>query len=131
VRVPTVLVSPHIPAGTVWRAPAGGVPFDHTSILATIEQRWHIPPLTARDAAAPPIGNVASLAAARTDDPLAGVVAPAPTPLPAALAEQPAHLQEVAAQLMAARRGRPSTAGALASLRTNEDYHAFIDAHSP
>lgn len=41
VRVPAILVSPHIPAGTVVRANAdpwnnSSVPFDHTSILAMI-----------------------------------------------------------------------------------------------
>ena len=35
VRVPTVVVSPWIEAGTVCRAP-GRVPFDHTSIIATV-----------------------------------------------------------------------------------------------
>jgi phospholipase C len=37
VRVPTILVSPWIPAGTVFRAPADSPhPFDHTSLIATI-----------------------------------------------------------------------------------------------
>jgi phospholipase C len=35
-RVPAVLVSPYIEAGTVFRRPAGEVPYDHTSILATV-----------------------------------------------------------------------------------------------
>jgi phospholipase C len=35
VRVPTVLVSPYIEEGTVFRAPPG-VEYDHTSILATL-----------------------------------------------------------------------------------------------
>jgi phospholipase C len=43
VRVPTVLVSPWVPPGSVFRAgyyPGGtGTPFDHTSVLATI-LRW-------------------------------------------------------------------------------------------
>ncbi len=34
-RVPTVLVSPLIAAGTVFRVPAGAMPLDHTSILKT------------------------------------------------------------------------------------------------
>ena len=61
VRVPTVLVSPLIPAGTVFRVPDGSVPLDHTSILKTVEQRWNLPALTARDAAAPGVGDVLSL----------------------------------------------------------------------
>ena len=37
VRVPTLLVSPWIPAGTVFRAATGSAhPFDHTSLIATI-----------------------------------------------------------------------------------------------
>jgi phospholipase C len=37
VRVPAVLVSPYVEKGTVFRSPGiGAVPFDHTSIAATI-----------------------------------------------------------------------------------------------
>ncbi|HEY6786600.1 MAG TPA: alkaline phosphatase family protein [Trebonia sp.] len=75
-RVPTVLISPLIAAGTVYRVPAGTVPLDHTSVLKTVEQRWSLPPLTARDAAAPGFGDVLTLAAPRTDDVLAGVTVP-------------------------------------------------------
>ena len=75
-RVPTVLVSPLIAAGTVYRVPSGSVPLDHTSILKTIEQRWSLPALTARDAAAPGFGDVLTLTTPRTDDVLAGVTVP-------------------------------------------------------
>ncbi|WP_372411148.1 alkaline phosphatase family protein [Streptomyces luteireticuli] len=75
VRVPTVLVSPLIEAGTVFRA-GGGTPLDHTSVLKTVEQRWQLGPLTRRDAAAPGVGDVLTLDAPRTDDPLEGVAAP-------------------------------------------------------
>ncbi|OOP64955.1 phosphoesterase [Arthrobacter sp. SRS-W-1-2016] len=100
VRVPTVLISPLIPGGTVFRAP-GPVPLDHTSILATVEHRWNLPPLTHRDAAAPDVGGALSLAVPRTDDPLAGVQAPAPPPTTRALAEQPSHLQQLHDELLA------------------------------
>jgi phospholipase C len=76
VRVPTVLISPLIAPGTVYRVPAGSTPLDHTSILATVEQRWGLPPLTARDAAAPAFASVLTLTAPRTDDVLAGVTVP-------------------------------------------------------
>ncbi|AKJ14715.1 phosphoesterase [Streptomyces incarnatus] len=76
VRVPTVLVSPLIERGTVFRVPAGSVPFDHTSVLKTIEERWGVDPLTARDAAAPGIGGVLTLDKPRDDNPLKGVIAP-------------------------------------------------------
>jgi phospholipase C len=84
-RVPTVLISPLIPAGTVYRT-ASATPFDHTSILATIEKRFGVAPLTARDAAAPDVSGVLTLATPRTDDPLAGFKVPAAKstpPLPA------------------------------------------------
>jgi phospholipase C len=75
VRVPTVLVSPLIAAGTALRAKSA-TPFDHTSILATLEERFGVPSLTKRDAAAPNVGAVLTLQKARTDDPLSGVKVP-------------------------------------------------------
>ena len=74
-RVPTVLVSPMIAAGTVFRT-TSATPFDHTSILATVEARFGVPSLTKRDAAAPSVGAVLTLQALRTDDPLSGVKVP-------------------------------------------------------
>ncbi len=79
VRVPAVLVSPLIAAGTVFRAPDGGPPFDHTSIMSTIEKKFGLDPLTPRDKAAPDLEAVLTLDPAnpRQDDPMAKVVAPA------------------------------------------------------
>jgi phospholipase C len=76
VRVPTVIVSPLIPERTILRAPANGPPFDHTSIIATLRARFNLPALGKRDAVAPNIGSALTLAAARTDDPLADVKPP-------------------------------------------------------
>ena len=76
VRVPAVLISPPVAPGTVYRVPAGAAPLDHTSVLKTIEQRWNIPPLTKRDAAAPGFGDVLTLTTPRTDDVLSGVTVP-------------------------------------------------------
>jgi phospholipase C len=75
-RVPTVLVSPLIAPGTVFRVPGGGTPLDHTSVLKTVELRWNLGALTARDAAAPDFGDVLTLTTPRTDDVLAGVTVP-------------------------------------------------------
>lgn len=75
VRVPTVLISPWIEAGTVYRT-GGTTPLDHTSILATLEKTFGLPPLTDRDKAAPDVTDVLTLSSPRTDDPLAGVKAP-------------------------------------------------------
>ncbi|MBI0328603.1 alkaline phosphatase family protein [Burkholderia plantarii] len=74
VRIPAVLISPLIAAGTVFRAQDGTI--DHTSVLKTIGTRWNLPPLTRRDAAAPGLGDVLTLAEPRQDDPLAGILPP-------------------------------------------------------
>jgi phospholipase C len=74
VRIPALLISPRIAAGTVFRAKRGEI--DHTSVLKTIELRWGLDPLTERDKAAPDLGDVLTLAAPRTDDPLKGVEIP-------------------------------------------------------
>jgi phospholipase C len=92
VRVPTVLVSPLIKAGTVYRA-TGTTPFDHTSILSTLESRYGLPSLTLRDAAAPDIGGVLTLAQARTDDPLSGVKVPKSIGKAPAQPKGPDHLE--------------------------------------
>jgi phospholipase C len=74
VRVPALLISPLIASGTVFRAASGTI--DHTSVLKTLEERWGLAPLTARDEAAPSLGDAVTLTQARTDDPLAGVEIP-------------------------------------------------------
>jgi phospholipase C len=102
VRVPTLLVSPLIAPGTVFRGPAGQAPLDHTSILKTVEQRWSLPALTARDAAAPGFGNVLTLTAARADDVLAGVTVPVSAGANPA-AGQPSHLAEIRDELVSRR----------------------------
>lgn len=96
IRVPTVLVSPLIPAGTVFRT-TGATPFDHTSILATLEKRFDVAPLTKRDAAAPDVGGVLTLSKARTDDPLSGVRPPSSKSSPK-MPKQPDHLETALAQ---------------------------------
>jgi phospholipase C len=63
VRVPAVIVSPYIKSGTILR-PSGAVPYDHTSIIATLRKRFPAlgGPLTARDAVAPDLESVLTLA---------------------------------------------------------------------
>jgi phospholipase C len=105
-RVPTVLVSPLIAPGNVFRVPIGATPLDHTSILKTIETRW----------------NLATLTAPRTDDVLAGVVVPVSGGVTPA-AGQISHLQQVQADLLA----REVPAGAhVPAPRTAEEAAAFI-----
>lgn len=69
VRVPTILVSPWIQAGTIAR-PSGYTPFDHTSIIKTIQNCFGLEGhLTERDKAAPDLSCVLTLTEARTDMP--------------------------------------------------------------
>lgn len=127
-RVPTLLISPLIPAGTVLRAPEGSMPFDHTSILRTVEQRWNVPALTARDAAAPDFGVALSLATPRTDDPLSGVVVPSAKGKNPAQG-RPSHLQQVYAELVAQLPVPDEQGGThhvLPALHTEDDYDGYI-----
>jgi phospholipase C len=128
VRVPTVLVSPLIAAGSVFRVAPGTMPLDHTSILKTIERRWQLAALTARDAAAQDVGAALTLTVPRTDDPLQGVVVPTAA-LPASVAKRPSHLQQVQAQL-ASQLPVPDSKGhthqELPRLRTSKDYREYI-----
>ena len=92
VRIPALLISPRIKAGTVFRARRGEI--DHTSVLKTIELRWGLDPLTERDKAAPDLGDVLTLATPRTDDPLKGVEIPVSgTPHPAQ--SQPSVIEKI------------------------------------
>jgi phospholipase C len=128
VRVPAVLVSPWISAGTVFRA-AGSAVIDHTSILKTVEQRWSLPSLTSRDAAAPSLADALTETAPRSDDPLSGVSAPTSAAGSNAQAP-PTHIQKIHAELVAhlptARAHRP-TSELLDDLKTSVDYTKFIN----
>lgn len=92
VRVPTILISPYIEAGSVFRAQKNGTPLSHSSILATLEARFGLPSLTARDEAAPDVSAALSRVEPRDDDPLKGVIPPVYTP-PATAPDHPSHLQ--------------------------------------
>jgi|SRR5450755_12763 phospholipase C len=132
IRIPAVLVSPLIPAGTVFRAPDGGPPLDHTSVLKTLETRWGLPALSARDAAAPGVGAALSLATPRTDDPLAGVVAPVAAGANPA-AGQVSHIQQVQAQLtsdLPVPLERLRTAPLLSLQHTPEDFDGYIESRT-
>ncbi len=131
VRVPAVLVSPLIPAGTVFRAP-GSTPLDHTSVLKTIQTRWGLPPLTHRDAAAPDVGDVLSLPAPRTTDLPADLAAPTSTGANPAAAEV-SHLQLANAQLTSQLQVPLSelhSAPLLATQQTPLDYDRYIAART-
>ena len=128
-RVPTLLVSPLIAPGTVVRA-AGPTPFDHTSILKTVQLRWSLPALSARDAAAPDVGIALSLSTPRSDDPLSGVVAPQSKGTNPST-NKPSHLQQVYAELVGHLPMPDPAPGAkpgIAKLETADDYDRYIRA---
>ena len=132
-RVPTVLVSPLIAAGTVFRVAANAMPLDHTSILKTVETRWNLPSLSARDAAALDVGAVLTLNVARTDNPLAGVVVPVAAVQNPADAARPSHLQEVQAELVSqlpVPDGKGGVHHTMPPLKTNSDYRTYIRART-
>ena len=69
-RVPTVLISPYIESGTVYRTSQAGKTLDHTSVIATLRERFDLGgPLTKRDGAAPILDDVFNLTSPRTDGP--------------------------------------------------------------
>jgi phospholipase C len=80
-RVPAIFISPWIEPGTVVRA-SGPVPFDHTTVMRTVCEKWGISPLGDRDAAAPSLEPLLDRAEPRDD-------APSFTPRPYVPAEQP------------------------------------------
>jgi len=83
VRVPAVIVSPHMAAGRIVR-PSGPVPFDHTSIIATLRRCFTLGPLTARDAAAPDL--ISLLDDSVLNDGPESIAAPEPPTTAAAIA---------------------------------------------
>lgn len=65
-RVCTLLISPYIEKGTVFHL---SKPFDHTSILKTVEKRWNLKNLTLRDLNAADVSDVLTLNSPRDDHP--------------------------------------------------------------
>jgi len=103
VRVPAVIISPWVPAGSIIRPPAGSPPFDHTSILATLRKLFDLgAPLTRRDAAAPDLLAALSLPGPSNAGP-ASLEVPAPDTSNASVAaaheEPPNHLQRALAEM--------------------------------
>ena len=72
-RVPAILVSPLIEAGTVFRSPLPDVEYDHTAVLATLRDWLGIPPASMlkskRIQKAPTLFDVLTLKQPRTDLP--------------------------------------------------------------
>jgi phospholipase C len=95
-----------------------------------VEQRWNLPALTARDAAAPGVGDVLSLTTARTDDVLSGVTVPTAGGAGPS-AGQPSHLQEVQAELISRRypAGQSDIPGAAHPQASEADLAGYIHSH--
>jgi phospholipase C len=73
VRVPCVVVNPCIAKGLIAR-PEGFTPFDHTSIIKTVQQCFKLPGfLTERDKAAPDFSGLLTLDAPRKRDDIPAV----------------------------------------------------------
>ena len=127
VRVPTVLISPWIPAGSIIRPPAvSKYPFDHTSILATLRKLFDLGrSLTARDEAAPDLLSALSLKTPSNTGP-ANLTFPTITPtdqeLIAAHQAKPNDLQQslayLASNLPAGSAGVPAHAARLKTAQT-------------
>lgn len=136
VRVPTLLVSPYTVKGTVFRSPmiTPFVPFDHTSVLSTLQQwkgiPWEKMPQSKRIPPAPTLDPVLSLAAPRNDLPdleppdVSAAIRPADS-LP------PNDLQKsLVAATEARRKGRALTRaeleGVLAEIQTRKDSRDYL-----
>ncbi len=67
VRVPCILINPYIKKGLIAR-PSGYTPYDHTSVIKTIQNLFDVEGLTPRSDAAPDFSGVFTLEEPRTDD---------------------------------------------------------------
>ncbi len=138
VRVPLVAVSPWIRAGTVFRSTTG-VPFDHTSILATLRDWLMIPDAlmlpSQRVAVAPTLDAVLNLTTGRQDRPaISSTCTPSATRHFALEPPNPRQLG-MAAALIHKRSGQtvaePVVRQVLSSLRSREDVARFLVGGDP
>ncbi|MGH9885228.1 MAG: alkaline phosphatase family protein, partial [bacterium] len=88
-RVPCVVINPHIRRGLIAR-PAGNTPFDHTSIIKTVQECFGLEgSLTERDRAAPDFSGLLGLDRPRAED------LPTVQPLPLEAATGPCHTNDL------------------------------------
>jgi len=139
VRVPTIVVSPLIAAGTVDTSV-----YDHSSVPATLERLFGFPSLTNRDQAAGDVRGLLTLTTARTDCP---TTLPGPVPTVSRTVDLDAQLADDAAPvsdsgnlpgfLAAARKAayesyaqtpeeRAVVDAQYAAIRTRGDARAFV-----
>jgi phospholipase C len=126
VRVPTVLVSPLIQAGTVFRSNTT-VPYDHTSILATLRDWLGISSAdmlpSRRIASAPNLAQVLTLSAPRTDKPT--ITPPVSAPVQTSLTLPPNDLQKSLVAGTARRFGMDAPT-VLAQIKTRQNAVDFF-----
>jgi phospholipase C len=129
VRVPAVVVSPWIAAGTVFRSDKP-VPYDHTSILATLCEWLTIPTASMlpslRIAAAPTLAQLPTLSAPRSDIPQ--LPAPAAARVSTPLLAPPNDLQKSLVSGTARRYGLDPRAE-LAQIHTRQHATEFFQRH--
>ncbi len=132
VRVPAVLISPWIEAGTVFRRPAGSAqPYDHTSILRTLQEWLSIPAdamlSSSRIAAAPLLDEVLTLQTPRSD--LRPIAYPPGSALHVQTSLPPNDLQKSIVVAVARRLGHPDPLALLDQLPTRQHVLDFLAAH--
>jgi len=138
VRVPTILISPWVPPGCVFRASYypggnGGTPFDHTSVLATLCRWLNIPYekptdvgwLRRRTASAPTFEGVIT---SNYNSTIASVSPYSCSDFPAAISATglaPAHVEALLVRVTDFHRGDPRLAALVAEVestcRSKED----------
>ena len=120
IRVPAVLVSPYIQAGTVFRSNTA-VPYDHTSVLATLRDWIGIPTnqmlRSQRIEAAPNLAQVLTLAQPRADKP--PITAPS-TPLLKTLLTLPPNDLQMSIVAGAAKKFGMDAAAVLDQVKTRQ-----------
>ncbi len=125
VRVPAILISPYIQAGTVFRSPTP-TPYDHTSVLATLRDWLPIPSTemlpSQRIASAPTLAQALTLSTPRTT--LPAIPAPPASLHPTPPMLPPNDLQKSIVAATAQFRGMKA-AEALANVRTRQDVADF------
>lgn len=128
VRVPAVIVSPYVRAGSIIRPP-GATPYDHTSIIATLRKLFGFAPLTPRDAAAPDL--LGELSDSPDNDGPDSLTAPAIPPAAVQVARAAARPPNDMQKALAAAALHLPTAGADIGMHIKRLLTVPVDATPP
>lgn len=129
VRVPTVIVSPWIPKGTLIHEPNGPTPtsqYEHCSISATMRKVLNIStlPLNKRDAWASPFDHVFTLSSPRQDCPT--TLPTPPTPVNDASFDQPYNDLQLEMMVVAQKIGGSDDDDDLRAIRTEKEAGEYV-----